>query len=120
MDLQEHEGFGKLGVELVSLSPDHPSSWRHVAAEYGLHSSLLTDVDNKVADLYGVMRWRVPPSASVESAEPGHTFVLVDGTGTIRWIRDYGAPENGGLMYVPPEQLVSALREELAGEPGEA
>ena len=37
---------------------------------------------------------------------PGHTFVLVDSIGRISWIRDYGAPEHGGLMYVAPKDLV--------------
>ena len=51
---------------------------------------------------------------AVRTGEPGHTFVLVDGEGKIAWIRDYGAPENGGTMYVPPGdltwQIAAALR----------
>ncbi|MBI2176725.1 MAG: hypothetical protein HYU38_00020 [Candidatus Tectomicrobia bacterium] len=44
------------------------------------------------------------------AGEPGHTFVLVGTDGKVLWVRDYGAPENGGLMYVP----VSALIKEIA------
>ncbi len=109
VDLQEHPGFTGLDLELVSVSPDHPEIWREVAREYGIDSLLLSDPGNQVADRYGVMRWRVPRSADIASAEPGHTFVLVDREGTVRWIRDYGAPENGGLMYVPPPELLSEL-----------
>jgi hypothetical protein len=36
----------------------------------------------------------------------GVTGRVVDGAGEIAWVRDYGAPENGGLMYVPPQELV--------------
>jgi peroxiredoxin len=109
VDLQKDLEFGELGIELVSLSPDHPDSWRQVADEYGLESVLLSDPSNRVADRYGVMGWRVPPSADVDSAEPGHTFVLVDEGGVVAWVRDYGAPENGGLMYVSPKDLVPEI-----------
>lgn len=82
-----------------------------MAAEYGIEASLLlADPANRVAHQYGVMRWRVPPSADVDSAEPGHTFVLVDEDRTVVWIRDYGARENGGLMYVPPRELIDDMR----------
>jgi hypothetical protein len=37
--------------------------------------------------------------------EPGHTFVLVEADGRVAWVRDYGAPENGGLMYVAPKEV---------------
>ncbi len=100
-----------LGIEVVSFAADHPDSWKEVASEYGIEpASLISDPYNRVADQYGVMRWRVPPSADVDSAEPGHTFVLVDQDRTVVWIRDYGAPENGGLMYVPPEDLMRDMR----------
>jgi len=45
--------------------------------------------------------------------EPGHTFFLVGRDGKIAWLRDYGAPEHGGAMYVAPDQLVSQVAEEL-------
>lgn len=114
MDLQDDERFQSLNVELLSISPDHVESWQEAAEEYELETPLLSDARNRVAELYGVMRWRVPPNADIDSAEPGHTFVLVDEAGRIAWIRDYGAPENGGLMYVPPEDLVPEIDRALA------
>jgi hypothetical protein len=69
---------------------------------------------NQVAARYGVMRWRMPPGADIDSSEPGHTFVLVDERGRMVWIRDYGAAQNGGLMYVEPDQLVPPIRASLA------
>jgi peroxiredoxin len=115
VDLQRDDRFSDLDIELASFAADHPDSWKEVAAEYGIEpSSLVSDPYNRVADRYGVMRWRVPPTADVDSAEPGHTSVLVDEAGRIAWIRDYGAPENGGLMYVPPEDLLPDIDRALA------
>jgi len=50
------------------------------------------------------------------SGEPGHTFVLVDRRGRIAWIRDYGAPQNGGMMYVAPDQLVPEIQKHLSAD----
>ncbi|MGH2590832.1 MAG: peroxiredoxin family protein, partial [Actinomycetota bacterium] len=100
------------GDRLLTL-PEDSTTWRveawvAEAEANGIDLPLLSDAGNSIATEYGVMRWKMP------SNEPGHTFVLVDGDGRIAWIRDYGAPENGGLMYVPVADLVSALREQLA------
>ena len=53
----------------------------------------------KVSKAYGVLQW------ATSHGGPGHTFVLVDNTGKVIWIKDYGAKVNGGRMYVPPEEL---------------
>jgi hypothetical protein len=68
---------------------------------------MLSDEGNDVANDYGVMKWAV-------GAEPGHTFVFVDQQGKIAWLRDYGDPENGGLMYVEPSELVAELKKRIA------
>lgn len=109
MDLQESGEFQDLDVELLSIAPDHPDNWRVVQQEYDLQTPLLTDARNEIATRYGVMRWRVPRDAPIESAEPGHTFVLVDAEGRVSWLRDYGAQENGGLMYVPPDDIIAEI-----------
>src|SRR6266516_3074288 len=89
VDLQNSKDFQTLGVQLLSISPDSVQAWAKAASA------------NRVATAYGVMRWGMS-----DGAMPGHTFVLVDRTGRISWIRDYGAPEHGGLMYVTPKDLV--------------
>ena len=79
------------------------------AARYGLQDvPLLTATTHSVSEAYDVLQW------AVGTGEPGHTFVLVDRGGRIGWIRDYGAPENGGVMYVPIEELTSQIRRHLA------
>jgi peroxiredoxin len=114
VDLQESSRFESLGVELLSISPDHSDSWLQIQMEYGVETPLLSDARNGIASRYGVMRWRIPPTAPIETAEPGHTFVLVDERGRVAWVRDYGAQENGGLMYVPPEDLLPPIQRALA------
>ena len=107
MDLQEDAKFQELGVTLLSISPDSTSDWSEQAKELGITTPTLSDADNRVAASYDVLQW------AAATGEPGHTFVLVDEDGTVRWIRDYGAPQNGGLMYVPPEQLVPEIADRL-------
>jgi peroxiredoxin len=108
-DLETSKKFKSLGIQLVSISPDPPDAWGQVAEEFSLKTPLLSDQGNRVAERYGVMRWRVPEEADVDSAEPGHTFVLVDEAGMVRWVRDYGAPEHGGIMYVFPNALMGDM-----------
>jgi peroxiredoxin len=107
VDLQEDEDFHSLGIELLSISPDPINFWQSEAKKYDIKLPVLSDPGNEVADKYGVMKWAV-------GAEPGHTFVLVDAAGEIAWLRDYGAPENGGLMYVEPAELTAELKKRVA------
>lgn len=69
--------------------------------------SVLSEVENDVANQYDVLRW------AAATGEPGHTFILIDESGTVTWVKGYGAVENGGIMYVVPEELVRELRAQL-------
>jgi peroxiredoxin len=95
-----------LGVEVLSISPDPLEAWEREARNLNIRTPLLSDSKNKVARSYGVMQWAV-------GAEPGHTFVLVDQSGKVGWVRHYGAPENGGFMYVLPSHLTGQLEQHL-------
>ena len=107
VDLQESQGFKDLGVQLVSLSPDAAGSWASEAAEMGIMTPTLSDPGAKVWTTYGSLEW------TMGTGEPGHTFFLVDGEGRVIWLRDYGAPANGGAMYVDPSEIVEQVREAL-------
>jgi peroxiredoxin len=108
VDLQEDDDFRTLGVELLSIAPDPREAWREAGEEMRIMDleTVLSDAGNEVATSYGVMRWAV-------GSEPGHTFVLVDGSGDVAWLQDYGAPENGGIMYVLPHEVVRQVRDHL-------
>jgi peroxiredoxin Q/BCP len=107
VDLQKSEAFQGLGVQLLSLSPDTVDAWRDEGGVMGISSPMLSDTGSVAYLQYGARNWMMA------SNEPGHTFILVDGSGTVVWVRDYGAPENGGLMYVPPDELVQSIQEHL-------
>jgi hypothetical protein len=94
-----------LGVELLSVAPDSPEDWLEAGREYGVREfdNVLSDQGNGVAALYDVMQWQAA------TGEPGHTFVLVDEAGKLAWVKDYGAPEHGGVMWVEPYELVREL-----------
>ena len=55
-----------------------------------------------------VLQW------AIENGEPSHTFVLVDGSGKIVWIKDYGAPDNPSrTMYVEIDELTRYVEENI-------
>jgi peroxiredoxin len=96
-------------VQLLSIARDPPEAWRDAAQEYDVQAGtpLLSDPGNEVAQAYDVMRWQTA------TGEPGHTFVLVDERGDIAWVKDYGALEHGGIMYVVPDDFVEVLGDQL-------
>lgn len=104
VDLQSNEEFKATGLELVSLATDPEDAWRDEASYPQIKTPLLSDEGGKVSKSYGVMKWAM-------GSEPGHTFVVVGRDGKVKWIRDYGAMEHGGLMYVSPEDLLSAMKD---------
>lgn len=107
VDLQKSQQFRSFGIALLSISPDPIVAWKGEATDYGITLPVLTDPNNEVASKYGVMRWAM-------GSEPGHTFVLIDENGKVVWVQDYGAQENGGLMYVEPRELLSELEPRLS------
>jgi peroxiredoxin len=109
VDLENDPEFQSLNVALVSIANDSRQQLAQGAFDYGVRAvPLLTDNGLKVSENYDVLKWAVP------SGEPGHTFILVDIDGSIAWIRDYGAPENGGVMYVPVREISSQVRAGLS------
>jgi len=109
VDLQNDRKFRTLGVQLLSISPDSVGAWRREGDKLGITEPMLSDEGNKVWFRYGTSSWMMP------TGEPGHTFILVDATGRVSWIRDYGAPEHGGAMYVASKELVQQLANPLEG-----
>jgi peroxiredoxin len=106
VDLQKDQAFKSLDVELLSIATDSVDAWQTEAQKNDIELPLLSDEGARVSNEYGVMRWDM-------MGEPGHTFVLVDRGGKVVWVRDYGASEHGGLMYVDPGDLVPQIQAKL-------
>ena len=94
-------------MAIVSVTANTPEQTRAAAEELRITVPHLSDADMAVSRAYGVLRW------ATSRGTPGHTFVLVDKTGTVRWLQDYGAKENGGRMYVPLDELYEAASSHL-------
>ncbi len=108
VDLHNDPAFQALDVALLSIAFDSPAELAQGQQEYGISGvPLLSDTDHTVSEAYGVLQW------AVASGEPGHTFVLVDEDGRVAWVRDYGSPQSGGVMYVPPADLVAQIEASL-------
>ena len=109
VDLNNDPDFQALDIGFVSIAFDTPEELSSGASEYGITSvPLASDGDGSVSQSYDVLKW------SVGTGEPGHTFILVDENGQVTWIRDYGAEENGGVMYVAPSELVEQIAASLS------
>lgn len=107
VDLQNDPDFQETGAALLSIAFDPAEIQLPAAQELGISVPMLVDSDGSISKNYDVLKW------AVGTGEPGHTFILINADGTISWIRDYGAPENGGTMYVPVQELVEQINENL-------
>ena len=107
--MQNDSNFQAMDVAILSIAFDSQDSQAASKREYGIAVPMLVDLDRSVSEQYDVLQW------AVGTGEPGHTFILIDENGDIVWIQDYGAPENGGRMYVPVEELTKYIQQSLEG-----
>jgi len=86
-----------MDVALLKISVDPMEDLKQEADRLGIQTPMLSDEDLTVVKAYGL--------PLTHGGEPGHIFVLVGKDGRVKWVKDYGAPENGGLMYVEVDEL---------------
>ncbi|MHB8059550.1 MAG: peroxiredoxin family protein [Gaiellaceae bacterium] len=87
----------KRHLALVSITPDSPEQLRQAVADYKIHTPLLTDESRRMSTDYDVL------GLGMHADMPGHTFILVDRKGKIRWRHDYTK------MFVPVKELLAAI-----------
>ena len=92
-------------MELVSIAVDPLAELAPEVQQSGIQSTFLSDEDGQITKAYGI--------PLTHGGDPGHTFVLVGKDGLVKWIKDYAAPENGGLMYVEVEELYREVIDRL-------
>lgn len=73
--------YEKAGVVILGVSPDLPKSHKKFKEKYDLPFTLLSDVEHKVADLYGV--WGKKSMYGKEYFGIKRTTYLIDESGTI-------------------------------------
>lgn len=95
-----------LNVALVTITVDPlPMLVEAAAREQVAGTTLLYDKDAQVARAYQALTVSMHPGQ-----RPGHTFVLVDTAGTIRWRHDFQE------MYVPNERVLAPVATALEGQ----
>lgn len=102
-DLEQHGAhLDDLGIALVNVTNDDERTAREAGRAYAIRTPLVADSDRDMSAAYDVLDYGMHANTA------GHTFVLVDAAGKIRWRRDYwigSAP----TMYVPPEDILAEL-----------
>ena len=109
VDLQNSPDFQALEVQLISIARDSIAEMAPEAHTLGIASvPVLSDPNLAVSEDYDVLQW------AIENGEPSHTFILVDKTGEVVWIKDYGSPDNPNrTMYVEVEELEGYIKTNL-------
>jgi len=104
---QKLDKFEEIGTEVLTIAIDSANDWKPILkAENITTIPVLIDADRKVSDAYGVLQM---PS-QMHSDRPGHTYILVDKGGMVRWIGDYPT------MRVTDEEVIASISEALKKE----
>jgi len=104
---QMNSQFTKLDIVVVSITGDSINllaSWAHSSGPQ--HSTVLSDQNLGVSKAYDMLG---PDKSMMPGTAPGHTFILVDKSGVIKWRQDYGP----SVMYVPNDQILATIRKAL-------
>lgn len=90
----DQQRFDKLGISMVAIMVNSPEEIARDATRFGIRMPILVDGSKQVSEDYDVL------GRGMHAGLPGHSFVLVDASGSIRWRKDYpsmfvGAAELG-------------------------
>lgn len=84
-------------LTLVNITTDPPDVLRQAVTQYGIKTPMISDQAGDMSTAYGAIGRGMHPNTD------GHTFVLLDRQGRIRWRQDYTT------MFVPPAELFAAI-----------
>ncbi|MEX2556094.1 MAG: redoxin domain-containing protein [Actinomycetota bacterium] len=93
----------ELGVTLLPFMPNPAPEVRRELARFGLRTPALIDSSLAVARAFDTL------GRGHHANLPGHSFILVDQAGTIRWRGDYPS------MYVATAELLETIGSRLEG-----
>lgn len=97
---KERTAFESLGVTVLPIVMSTREQTTADMRRYGVRTPFLLD-DGRVAGAYGVL------GKGMHAGLPGHSFVLVDGSGRQRWMGEYPS------MWRPPTELLQHLRDHM-------
>ena len=103
--------FDERGVQVLTVSTDHPEEIREGRRAHGLQADMLSDPDLAVTDLFGLRNQgyhSAPPNDDTE-ALPVPTTILADATGIVRWIDQ----SENYQRRSDPDRVRAALRDVL-------
>jgi peroxiredoxin len=87
----------KHGLTLINITTDPPDVLREAVSAYGIETPMISDQSRDMSSAYGAIGQGMHPDTD------GHTFVLIDARGQIRWRRDYTT------MFVQPDRLFAEI-----------
>ena len=93
--------FDRLGVQVVPIMVNPASDVVPAAAGFGLKTPIALDTAKAVSGEYGVL------GTGMHAGLPGHSFILVDATGTIAWQANFPS------MYVSSDELLRTISDYL-------
>ena len=90
------------GLVLVNVTNDEAGIALQAAQQYRITTPLIADDDRNMSGAYDVL------DQGMHTNTLGHTFILVDSKGVIRWRRDYWLGSDP-TMYVKPDKLLADI-----------
>jgi peroxiredoxin len=88
-ELQQHVAHLKgRHLTLVSVTNDDASTLALAASDYKITTPLIADTNRTIVKSFGVLGG-IPSGVGMHNDTADHTFVLVDKTGHVRFIKDY-------------------------------
>ena len=99
LDLQKNAGaFENAGISVVPIVANPAGQVRQEMTRFGIATPYLIDANTTVSQAYGML------GNGMHANLPGHGFVLVDGAGQIRWVKEFPS------MYVASSDLLAQLK----------
>jgi len=95
------QAFADAGLTVLPVVVNPAADVRRELDRFGVTTPFLIDPDRSVSDAYDTI------GLGHHADLPGHSFVLVDGDGTMRWRMDEPS------MFVDPGRLVDGARQAL-------
>jgi peroxiredoxin len=87
---------------LVSITNDYAATLRQAGQDYKIATPLIADQSGSIVKSFGVMGG-IPAGVGMHMNTADHTFVLVDKTGHVRFVKDY--PK----MWIDVNELLKQL-----------